>query len=66
MNRYCNCQHDEEQSEQPMFSHKDRTEKKCDPDHAYGYDLYLKRYGLMEHEVLNIWTEPPMVKKPFV
>ena len=57
---------DEEQAEEPVIGDEYRTIEKGDPDHAYRDDLYLQRYGSMNHEIGYIWSKTGMVEKPDV
>ena len=66
MNGYADGEQDEEQAEGPVFCNKNGAVEQRNPDHADGQDLYLQRYSLMYHEVLNVRSQFRMVHQPVI
>ena len=66
MDRYGCSKGYEEKTEKPVLSDEYRTIQKGQPDHAYCDYLYLKRYGLIFHEIADIRAELRMVQQPVI
>lgn len=56
----------EEKSEQPVFSHKDCTVQKSQPDHTDRDNLYLQWYRFMDHEIPDVWSQFRVIEQPMI
>lgn len=62
----CCCQKDEEEAEGPVFGHEEGAVQESEPHHSDRDDFDLQGNGLMDHEVLDIWSQSRMVHQPVI